>query len=246
MQLQVKALICNNPVVSLISFHLFAVAYDIGPSIEPISMASKLPPPDESRAPLVNGILWSAFALASVAVILRFWIRLKRQAHGWDDYTIYLAYVSIQPLCPVYSLEGLMMLQVSAVTTAVSGQYVVYNGLGQHMIYVEDSFSQFLQFSAIAQILVTIGVCLVRASVTLLLLRIISMTYPKLRIALWTIFAVDVLYSFIALVLLGTRCIPLKKAWIPSVEGFCFSTDVLTSTTVAQGGEYTIRYFLMI
>ena len=60
-------------------------------------MAQGLPsnlPSDVSRGPLALGIISFAFTLATILVGLRVYVRLKKHAHGWDDYTIYAAWVS--------------------------------------------------------------------------------------------------------------------------------------------------------
>ena len=50
-------------------------------------------PPDVNRGPVAVGVGSSAFALATVFVALRMYIRFKKHAHGWDDYMIYCAWV---------------------------------------------------------------------------------------------------------------------------------------------------------
>ena len=59
-------------------------------------MAAALPnilPPDADRGPVALGIISFAFALATVFVALRVYVRFMKHAHGWDDFMIYVAWV---------------------------------------------------------------------------------------------------------------------------------------------------------
>lgn len=59
-------------------------------------MAEALPsnlPPDVNRGPVALGIISFVFALATIFVALRIYVRFKKHAHGWDDAMIYIAWV---------------------------------------------------------------------------------------------------------------------------------------------------------
>lgn len=51
------------------------------------------PPADVNRGGEVVGLLSFGFALATILVALRFYVRIQKHAHGWDDYMIYVAWV---------------------------------------------------------------------------------------------------------------------------------------------------------
>ena len=50
-------------------------------------------PPDNNRGPGLLAADWLTIGLGIVTNMLRFYMRLKKHAHGWDDYTIYVALV---------------------------------------------------------------------------------------------------------------------------------------------------------
>ena len=54
-------------------------------------------PPDHNRGPIILALQFSTLGIAIIVVLLRFYMRLKLRAHGWDDYTIYLSLVNIFP-----------------------------------------------------------------------------------------------------------------------------------------------------
>ena len=51
--------------------------------------------PDESRGAAVLASVWSTMIIGIIVVSLRFYVRWRKSAHGWDDYTIYSALVTI-------------------------------------------------------------------------------------------------------------------------------------------------------
>lgn len=64
--------------------------------VHPLIMAEALPsnlPPNVNRGPIALGVVSFAFALATIFVALRVYVRLVKHAHGWDDFTIYVAWV---------------------------------------------------------------------------------------------------------------------------------------------------------
>ena len=54
-------------------------------------------PPDHNRGPIILAVQFSTLGVAIIVVLLRFYVRLNLRAHGWDDYTIYLALVTSPP-----------------------------------------------------------------------------------------------------------------------------------------------------
>ena len=68
-------------------------------------MSEALPsnlPPNVNRGPVAVGVVSFAFALATVSVALRVYVRFKKHAHGWDDYMIYCAWVRRILSIPLY------------------------------------------------------------------------------------------------------------------------------------------------
>lgn len=62
-------------------------------------------PVDINRGPEIVGITSSFFALATVLIALRLFVRIQKHAHGWDDYMIYIAWVRASHLLAVSRSE---------------------------------------------------------------------------------------------------------------------------------------------
>lgn len=61
-------------------------------------MEANLPPSylDESRAPTVQGVMWTMAIVPLVFVLMRLYVRVVlRRVFGWDDFIIIIAVVSI-------------------------------------------------------------------------------------------------------------------------------------------------------
>lgn len=50
--------------------------------------------PDTNLGPTFLAISWTTMSLAAVLVAMRAFVRCKMHANSWDDYLIYLAWVS--------------------------------------------------------------------------------------------------------------------------------------------------------
>jgi hypothetical protein len=62
-------------------------------------MVSKLPQYylDESRAPTIQGVMWTMAIVPLVFVLMRLYVRVAlRRVFGWDDFIIIIALVSTQ------------------------------------------------------------------------------------------------------------------------------------------------------
>ena len=60
--------------------------------------------PDTNLGLTYLAVSWTTLSLAAVLVAMRAFVRCKMQANGWDDYLIYLAWVSV---CTRSSFVGL-------------------------------------------------------------------------------------------------------------------------------------------
>lgn len=51
--------------------------------------------PDTNLGPTYLAISWTTLSLGAALVAMRAFVRCKMHANGWDDYLIYLAWVSV-------------------------------------------------------------------------------------------------------------------------------------------------------
>lgn len=55
-------------------------------------------PSNEDRGPLLLGVTWTTFALASITVLVRVYCRaILQSTMGWDDFAILAAVVDVPP-----------------------------------------------------------------------------------------------------------------------------------------------------
>ena len=134
-----------------------------------------------------------------------------------------------------------MVFQLLAVGNIVLMVYSVQDGLGRHENYITPTLVELLHVDTIQQIVGTLGICFVRNSIALLLLRLLALTYRNHRTTLWIGLTVNTLFTAIIVVLIGTQCVPLEKVWNRKVSGTCFPTEVLTGISRAVGGKFIRR-----
>lgn len=192
-------------------------------------------PPDVNRGPMIVGISWASASLAIVAVALRISIRFKKRAHGWDDYVIYTALVSVSS-SPLY-ITLITSTQAMSIYGAILNTLQVKYGFGRHIEYVLATLPRVAMYTTLVEMQNAIGTFLVKFSVCLFILRLIRRTYRKVRIVLWlTIFILFVL-TITTLLVLGLQCIPFQKIWNREMPGSCFSASVLTQLIRILGGK---------
>jgi hypothetical protein len=75
-----------------------------------------------------------------------------------------------------------------------------------------------------------LSLCFTKISILLLYLRLFK-TYDYLRIAIWGVLGIVVVYNLWSICMYLTFCIPLQKYWHPNVEGYCHPVSVWWALT---------------
>ncbi|KAJ8131123.1 hypothetical protein O1611_g2503 [Lasiodiplodia mahajangana] len=165
--------------------------------------------------------------LTSLAISIRFWDRLGiDRVHGWDDCLVFSSWVFSVIICSV----------IVALT-----KY----GLGVHHNNVpHQEYEMFLkaQLQIVSSISYSLGITSAKASFAFLYMRL----FPVRRLAILNK-AVVVFLLFQAIeesLVVPLRCRPIRKSWIPDLEGYCLDLHPLWYSTFAFNFATDIILFL--
>ncbi|GAB1311861.1 hypothetical protein MFIFM68171_02071 [Madurella fahalii] len=147
-------------------------------------------------------------ALSTLAVALRFYVRL------WMFRTV--------------ASEDWCILAAWVFTLVATGGTVkeAQLALGRHMDEVPpENIGAFLHTTYIKTLFYNLSLFLTKVSILLLYLRVLK-TFDYLRKAMWVTLGVVVVCNIWALAMYFSMCIPLRKMWEPTVDGYCHPYEV--------------------
>lgn len=162
-------------------------------------------PPDENVGPALVAVS-IAFTVPSVlTTIARLWVRYSYKYTGWDDHTMTATILLAIALCA---------LNIAGVTW----------GKGRHDVYLSpEQEAQINKLSWVAQIVLFSGLCLLKTSICLLILRIRDT--KALRWFLYIIIAGLVATSLECIIILIVQCQPTSAFWRPKT-GTCWDPKI--------------------
>lgn len=137
-----------------------------------------------TNAPVLLTQFGSLFAVASVVVIVRCYVRaVMIKSFGKDDWLMLLAY---------------------AFSAATLGTYVAQTkvGMGRHMAVItmdQEAYKKFLRLRQVASILATFGVALVKISIAYFLLRLVVH-----RAYVWFLHGLNIFMTLVTFACIGT------------------------------------------
>jgi hypothetical protein len=136
----------------------------------------------------------SVFAVCTLTVLLRCYVRMRiLKSFGSDDWTILLAYVRC---CVIDGSCSLTRVQALALATFICYALEVPQGLGKHLLVIQmnkAAYRELLKIREIHMCCVTIGLSVVKISVSLLFLRLA--TRKLYRVFLWGVVAFMVTFG---------------------------------------------------
>ncbi len=152
-------------------------------------------PPDDDVGPALLITSSVLLACALVTSALRLYVRTHNRMLGWDDYTILLTV-----LCAVARF-GCQVAQVR-------------HGDGRHRIYLTpDDYQLSNMYGWYAQLFLFVGLCLLKVSICLLLLRIKN-DDRRLRRLMYAVITGLVLTNGGVLLILLAECRPIEAYWM--------------------------------
>ncbi|KAL9608913.1 MAG: hypothetical protein Q9167_006269 [Letrouitia subvulpina] len=172
----------------------------------------------QDRGPQLLGVFGAAITVASLAVILRFWVRARMvRKVGADDWIMALSLL-------------LTLASISCMTASV------HHGLGKHT----ETLTSTQSLNALRMLWV--GFCFTpsaeataKISITLMVMQFtISAKWKRFFISLITLMVLITVTILIALLL---SCWPVQLLWDPSINGYCNPLE-RTVILYIQGGMY--------
>ncbi|KAG6986542.1 hypothetical protein G7Y79_00078g099960 [Physcia stellaris] len=180
------------------------------------------PPPggDQDRGYIIVVVSAVFIALASIAIALRVYVRIKLvPSMGLDDYTALIAWALCWVNLACHVVE-------------------VNHGLGRHEYYLSLSdvaISGKLEY--ISQIHNVLAVTFTKVSATLFLFRVLARgTTKRTQWPLYILMALFVTIAIVTIVADSVQCIPLSASWDRRVKGKCLRPHQVVAFAYALGG----------
>lgn len=131
--------------------------------------------------------------------------------------------------------------QLFVLACGIINIFQVQSGIGRHQIYLSRAeLPTILMWTVLTEFFSSIGVCFIKVSVCLFVLRFIRGTYRSLRLVIWAmIFIISTTTTALSLVIL-LQCQPLAKAWNKELPGKCLPVDVETRLARATSGKASV------
>ncbi|ROW11336.1 hypothetical protein VMCG_01224 [Cytospora schulzeri] len=173
-------------------------------------MSSAALPLDEDRGPTMLGVFWAMAAVSTIMVSLRIYARHQIRGLGWDDLTILMAQVFFTLGCSLFT-------------------YMVMNGGGRHVYYLNTAqLLDAAEWSYISQCPIVLVYATAKASVSLLILRVIGPGSACRRTILIFIMISATIINVLIIPLTFVQCHPSRALWDSSIEGAsCWPSYIL-------------------
>ena len=173
-------------------------------------------PPDRNIGPV---LVWVTVVLSIIAITLtvsRIWVRAKLRKLGWDDWTMLVA---------LLIANSRMIFQILQLT----------EGNGRHRVYLSDEqYIRSNKWGWYAQLGLFGGMCFVKISICLLILRIKSDKFLKWFLGGVMVGLVVVNGAFVIILL--AECRPMYAYWRPH-SGVCWPSAVRIYTAYFAVGK---------
>ncbi|KAJ5191095.1 uncharacterized protein N7498_010080 [Penicillium cinerascens] len=193
-------------------------------------MEANLPPSylDESRAPTLQGVMWTMAIVPLVFVLMRLYVRVVlRRVFGWDDFIIIVA------VCCLISYSA-----VSHVASTI--------GLGRHLIVVEQNPNDLINVALLCDIgesLAIMACTLGKTSFAVTLLRIVVRRW-MVALLWFVIFTMNVI-NVLAAVFVFVQCKDPRHLWNPAIPSKCWPDSVFTNFSLFVGAYSGAQDFVL-
>ncbi|KAK1995322.1 hypothetical protein LX36DRAFT_725607 [Colletotrichum falcatum] len=184
----------------------------------------------------VTGIIF--LALTTVVVATRCWVRLRANNVGWDDFAMVAGYA----------------VNVVHTSVAIRG---CFTGLGSRDAVLGDAVRmEGLKMILIWQATYSAGLCFIKASISITLMRITTeKVYHRILTGLLTFCS---LVSTTSIIVVLNQCHPIERYWDKAVPGTCMNpagatamsyissaVNVITDISVATIPIFLLRHVQM-
>ncbi|KAJ5665692.1 uncharacterized protein N7477_008140 [Penicillium maclennaniae] len=183
---------------------------------------------DESRAPSVQGVMWTMAIVPLVIVLMRLYVRVAiRRVFGWDDFIIIIAIcclVAYAAVCHVASTIG----------------------LGRHLVVVEQDPENLINVALLCDIgesLAIMACTLGKTSFAVTLLRIVVQRW--MIALLWFVIVTMNVVNVLAALFVFVQCKDPRHLWNPAIPSECWPDSVFTHFSLFVGAYSGAQDFVL-
>lgn len=169
-----------------------------------------------SLGPALKGVGLTVVVLAATACSGRVYVRVRQTVTaGLDDVAIVIA-------------------TLLAIFGVVCGWIFVPYGIGTHIwLLSPGDVSNAIKWLVISVFQSYIALFFIRLSIALFLLRMLSRTQMRLKLAVYTCLFLNTALTIMICTVLGLWCRPLDGVWDKSIKAQCLSDELLTNANRA-------------
>ncbi|KAH7024353.1 uncharacterized protein B0I36DRAFT_366304 [Microdochium trichocladiopsis] len=183
--------------------------------------------PEETRAPLIEGVTFALLSVSTVALGLRLWLRWKYSKLQADD------------LCLTFA-------HVCQIAFSVTLEFQISKGFGKHGLDVPFSNLNLAATYGLSNItILTVGTTVAKISFALTLLNLANSLWKWINWVIWAIIVTLVVFAAPVATLPWIQCKPLAKVVIDFLPGTCINKAPTVNLGIFQGVYSGIMDFLL-
>ena len=210
-----------------------------------MATATGMLPPQQDFGPACLGLTWTTLALAVIAVAMRIYSRLSSKNWGYDDYAIVvtLALAIFGDIVATLQVKAGWGQQYVARLDMILGK--PFADQSHSVVYIPPpQFVPIVKYLTINQLRSTISVFLIKLSICLFLLRILDVTYPRVRLIIVANIMIYGIMVTIFCFAFGFQCVPFKAVWDTSIPAHCIAKSTINNIGLAGNSKRHFRGLL--
>ncbi|KAJ5875695.1 uncharacterized protein N7473_013042 [Penicillium subrubescens] len=182
-----------------------------------------------SRAPLLQGVMWTMAIVPLVFVLMRLYVRVvMKRVFGWDDFIIIVA-------------TGCLIAYAAVCHVAAT------IGLGRHLtVVLEENPNHVIDVALLCDIgeaLAIMACTLGKTSFAVTLLRIV--VHRWMIIVLWFVIVTMNLVNVLAALFIFVQCKDPRHLWNSAIPSECWPADVFTHFSLFVGAYSGAQDFVL-
>ncbi|KAJ5113485.1 hypothetical protein N7456_002019 [Penicillium angulare] len=193
-----------------------------------MASTQNIPNMGETRAPILQGVMWVMAIVPLVFVSMRIYVRVcLRRVFGWDDFIIIVATA--------------LLIAYAAVC-----QVATARGLGKHLLVVEENPNDLIEVALLCDIgeaLAIMACALGKTSFAVTLLRIVVKRW--MIVLLWFVIITMNLVNILTALFVFLQCKDPRHLWNPAIPSKCWPSHVFTNYSLFVGAYSGAQDFVL-